>query len=167
MCTFFFKYLGLDNFCNILYIKNLFQIFFVLRKKNNQVTFLHVFHHSIMPWTWWFGVKFAAGMEREWSLSWTYLLVVKVTYGRQKKKETALNTLETPVFLNLDFCSILWNNWDHHNYLNRWGLLVFPIWQHFIHCWFLMGGRGAEKGVGYKQKTLLDEKEKSLRNHKF
>ncbi|NXW11438.1 ELOV7 protein, partial [Fregetta grallaria] len=43
------------------FIKNLFQIFFVLRKKNNQVTFLHVFHHSIMPWTWWFGVKFAAG----------------------------------------------------------------------------------------------------------
>ncbi|XP_007486429.2 elongation of very long chain fatty acids protein 7 isoform X1 [Monodelphis domestica] len=36
-------------------------IFFVLRKKNSQVTFLHVFHHTIMPWTWWFGVKFAAG----------------------------------------------------------------------------------------------------------
>lgn len=38
-----------------------FQIFFVLRKKNNQVTFLHVYHHSIMPFTWWFGVRFAAG----------------------------------------------------------------------------------------------------------
>ncbi|ELW66255.1 Elongation of very long chain fatty acids protein 7 [Tupaia chinensis] len=37
------------------------RIFFVLRKKNSQVTFLHVFHHTIMPWTWWFGVKFAAG----------------------------------------------------------------------------------------------------------
>ncbi|OWK02094.1 ELOVL7, partial [Cervus elaphus hippelaphus] len=35
-------------------------IFFILRKKNSQVTFLHVFHHTIMPWTWWFGVKFAA-----------------------------------------------------------------------------------------------------------
>ena len=38
-----------------------FQIFFVLRKKNSQVTFLHVYHHSIMPFTWWFGVKFSAG----------------------------------------------------------------------------------------------------------
>ncbi|XP_043102959.1 elongation of very long chain fatty acids protein 7a [Puntigrus tetrazona] len=36
-------------------------VFFVLRKKHNQVTFLHVFHHSIMPFTWWFGVRFSAG----------------------------------------------------------------------------------------------------------
>ncbi|XP_013373905.1 PREDICTED: elongation of very long chain fatty acids protein 7 isoform X2 [Chinchilla lanigera] len=43
------------------FIELLDTIFFVLRKKNNQVTFLHVFHHTIMPWTWWFGVKFAAG----------------------------------------------------------------------------------------------------------
>lgn len=38
-----------------------FQVFFVLRKKNSQVTFLHVYHHSIMPFTWWFGVRFAPG----------------------------------------------------------------------------------------------------------
>ncbi|NP_001181184.1 very long chain fatty acid elongase 7 isoform X1 [Macaca nemestrina] len=43
------------------FVELLDTIFFVLRKKNNQVTFLHVFHHTIMPWTWWFGVKFAAG----------------------------------------------------------------------------------------------------------
>ncbi|KAJ8380839.1 hypothetical protein SKAU_G00016170 [Synaphobranchus kaupii] len=36
-------------------------IFFVLRKKNSQITFLHVYHHAIMPFTWWFGVKFAGG----------------------------------------------------------------------------------------------------------
>lgn len=33
----------------------------MLRKKNSQVTFLHLFHHSIMPFTWWFGVRFSAG----------------------------------------------------------------------------------------------------------
>ncbi|KAL6090716.1 hypothetical protein STEG23_013593 [Scotinomys teguina] len=43
------------------FIELLDTVFFVLRKKNSQVTFLHVFHHTIMPWTWWFGVKFAAG----------------------------------------------------------------------------------------------------------
>ncbi|XP_019733636.1 elongation of very long chain fatty acids protein 7a isoform X1 [Hippocampus comes] len=43
------------------FIEMLDTIFFVLRKKNNQVTFLHVYHHSIMPFTWWFGVRFAAG----------------------------------------------------------------------------------------------------------
>ncbi|XP_013412266.1 elongation of very long chain fatty acids protein 7 [Lingula anatina] len=36
-------------------------LFFLLRKKDNQVTFLHVFHHGIMPVSWWFGVKFVPG----------------------------------------------------------------------------------------------------------
>jgi hypothetical protein len=36
-------------------------IFFVLRKKNSQVTRLHVVHHSLMPLFCWIGVKFAAG----------------------------------------------------------------------------------------------------------
>uniref|UniRef100_A0A4W3KHL5 Elongation of very long chain fatty acids protein n=1 Tax=Callorhinchus milii TaxID=7868 RepID=A0A4W3KHL5_CALMI len=43
------------------YLTVFIAIFFVLRKKNSQVTFLHVYHHSIMPFTWWFGVKFAPG----------------------------------------------------------------------------------------------------------
>ncbi|XP_022265430.1 very long chain fatty acid elongase 7 isoform X2 [Canis lupus baileyi] len=50
------------NFSIVLFsVYMCYEIFFVLRKKNSQVTFLHVFHHTIMPWTWWFGVKFAAG----------------------------------------------------------------------------------------------------------
>lgn len=36
-------------------------VFFILRKKNNQVTFLHVFHHAIMPISGWFAMKFVAG----------------------------------------------------------------------------------------------------------
>ncbi|KAK7888910.1 hypothetical protein WMY93_024470 [Mugilogobius chulae] len=37
------------------------RIFFVLRKKQGQITFLHIFHHSFMPWTWWWGVGYAPG----------------------------------------------------------------------------------------------------------
>lgn len=36
-------------------------VFFVLRKKHGQITFLHIFHHSFMPWTWWWGVGYAPG----------------------------------------------------------------------------------------------------------
>ncbi|KAK7603572.1 hypothetical protein V9T40_003571 [Parthenolecanium corni] len=35
--------------------------FFVLRKKYDQVTTLHVIHHGIMPLSVWFGVKFTPG----------------------------------------------------------------------------------------------------------
>lgn len=36
-------------------------VFFILRKKNNQITFLHVYHHSTMVPLWWIGVKWYAG----------------------------------------------------------------------------------------------------------
>ena len=43
------------------------QVIFVLRKKNEQVTFLHLFHHSVLPWSWWWGAKFGPGkMEIVW-----------------------------------------------------------------------------------------------------
>lgn len=38
------------------YIELLDTVFFVLRKKQSQITFLHVFHHSFMPWSWWWGI---------------------------------------------------------------------------------------------------------------
>ncbi|XP_069013434.1 elongation of very long chain fatty acids protein 1a [Embiotoca jacksoni] len=46
------------------YIELLDTAFFVLRKKQSQITFLHVFHHSFMPWSWWWGVSMtpAGGM---------------------------------------------------------------------------------------------------------
>jgi hypothetical protein len=36
-------------------------LFFILRKKNNQVSVLHVYHHSTMPFIWWIAVKWFAG----------------------------------------------------------------------------------------------------------
>ncbi|XP_016394983.1 elongation of very long chain fatty acids protein 4-like [Sinocyclocheilus rhinocerous] len=36
-------------------------VFFILRKKNNQLTFLHVYHHGTMIFNWWAGVKYVAG----------------------------------------------------------------------------------------------------------
>ncbi|XP_067008076.1 very long chain fatty acid elongase 7 [Anabrus simplex] len=36
-------------------------VFFVLRKKNNQVTGLHVWHHTLMPVTGWIAIRFLPG----------------------------------------------------------------------------------------------------------
>ena len=36
-------------------------LFFILRKKNNQVSVLHIYHHSTMAALWWIGVKWFAG----------------------------------------------------------------------------------------------------------
>ncbi|KAI5646317.1 GNS1/SUR4 family domain-containing protein [Phthorimaea operculella] len=33
-------------------------VFFILRKKNNQVTFLHVYHHTVMPLFSYYGVRY-------------------------------------------------------------------------------------------------------------
>ena len=38
-----------------------FQAFFILRKKNNQMTFLHIYHHGTMVFNWWLGAKYAPG----------------------------------------------------------------------------------------------------------
>jgi elongation of very long chain fatty acids protein 7 len=41
---------------------NLFlQFFFVMRKKSNHISTLHVIHHGVMPLSVWFGVKFTPG----------------------------------------------------------------------------------------------------------
>ncbi|XP_078417083.1 ELOVL fatty acid elongase 8b isoform X3 [Cetorhinus maximus] len=37
------------------------EIFFILRKKYNQITFLHVYHHGTMIFNWWAGVKYVPG----------------------------------------------------------------------------------------------------------
>ncbi len=37
--------------------------FFILRKKNGQITVLHVYHHATMFILWWVGIKwYATGM---------------------------------------------------------------------------------------------------------
>ncbi|XP_019873198.1 elongation of very long chain fatty acids protein AAEL008004-like [Aethina tumida] len=36
-------------------------IFFVMRKKNDQLSTLHIIHHGVMPMSVWFGVKFTPG----------------------------------------------------------------------------------------------------------
>ena len=43
------------------YIELLDTVFFMLRKKFNQISFLHVYHHSTMPINWWLQIKYVPG----------------------------------------------------------------------------------------------------------
>lgn len=49
----------------LFYISKLLEfvdtLFFIVRKKFKQLTFLHVYHHSTMFCFWWIGVKWVAG----------------------------------------------------------------------------------------------------------
>lgn len=47
--------------------------FFVLRKKQNQVTFLHVYHHTITALFSWMYLKYAPGMNR--NNSWVIIVI--------------------------------------------------------------------------------------------
>uniref|UniRef100_T1GRY5 Elongation of very long chain fatty acids protein n=1 Tax=Megaselia scalaris TaxID=36166 RepID=T1GRY5_MEGSC len=53
------------NLCYIYFISKLTEFadttFFVMRKKKSQITWLHVYHHSLTPIEAWILVKFLAG----------------------------------------------------------------------------------------------------------
>lgn len=56
-------------------------IFFILRKKNNQLTFLHVYHHATMIFNWWLGIKYVAGGQSFFiGLLNTFVHVVMYSY---------------------------------------------------------------------------------------
>nr|CAD7434094.1 unnamed protein product [Timema monikensis] len=52
------------------------QVFFVLRKKSNQISYLHLYHHTFMPVCSWIGVKFFAGV---------IVLILQVFFVLRKK----------------------------------------------------------------------------------
>ncbi|KAB5535949.1 hypothetical protein PHYPO_G00123750 [Pangasianodon hypophthalmus] len=64
------------------YIELLDTVFFVLRKKHSQVTFLHIFHHSFMPWSWWWGITLtpAGGMGSFHAMVNAMVHVIMYTY---------------------------------------------------------------------------------------
>jgi len=44
------------------------QVFFILRKKNSQVTFLHVYHHATMILNWWMAAKYIPVGQCKWAV---------------------------------------------------------------------------------------------------
>ncbi|XP_046861372.1 elongation of very long chain fatty acids protein 4-like [Xenia sp. Carnegie-2017] len=43
------------------YLEMLDTVFFIMRKKTNQISFLHVYHHTSVVIIWWIGIKWVPG----------------------------------------------------------------------------------------------------------
>lgn len=68
-------------------------VFFILRKKNNQVTFLHVYHHATMIINWWMAAKyvpvgqsFFVGMINSWIHTLMYIYYALAAIGPKMQK---------------------------------------------------------------------------------
>lgn len=61
------------NLCYVYYLSKLSEfadtIFFVLRKKKSQISWLHLYHHSLTPIEAWILTKFLAGKSPTYALN--------------------------------------------------------------------------------------------------
>ncbi|CAK8695632.1 unnamed protein product [Clavelina lepadiformis] len=67
--------------CWLYYFSKYLELFetvlFALRKKYNQITFLHVYHHCSIIFFWWLGMKYLAGGTCKNKLAYKNLLELK------------------------------------------------------------------------------------------
>lgn len=81
------------------------QVFFILRKKNSQLTFLHVYHHTTMIFNWWAGVKYVAGGQCEYTPTHREQLATHTAHPRACDTE--------PLYLSIAFLIGLINSLVH------------------------------------------------------
>ncbi|XP_049866229.1 elongation of very long chain fatty acids protein AAEL008004-like [Pectinophora gossypiella] len=93
-------------------------VFFVLRKKDNQVTTLHLYHHTIMPIFSWIGLRLAPGGHST-LLGWinSFVHIIMYTYylvaglGPQYQKYLWWKKYLTSIQL-IQFCIVFWHNFS-------------------------------------------------------
>jgi len=66
---------------NNKYLEFLDTFFMVIRKKNEQLSFLHVYHHVLLVWAWWFVCRFACGGDAYFgAMANSFIHVVMYSY---------------------------------------------------------------------------------------
>lgn len=143
------------------FIELLDTVFFVLRKKQGQITFLHVFHHSFMPWTWWWGVTLtpAGGMGSFHAMVNATVHVIMYTYyalsaaGPRfhkylwwKKYMTAIQltqfilvSIHISQYYFMEKCDYQVPFWIHLIWM--YGVLFFLLFSHFWVQAYIKGNR--------------------------
>ncbi|XP_075213489.1 very long chain fatty acid elongase 1-like isoform X1 [Lycorma delicatula] len=82
-----------QHVCTPCYLLELL-IFFVLRKKDNQISLLHLYHHSLTPIETWICVKFIAGSFTESEISFNDEVSPQINLN-MKTTEFEINDLHT------------------------------------------------------------------------
>jgi len=114
-------------------------MFFVLRKKNNQISFLHVYHHSTMPLLWWIGIKWTpCGQAAHAAIVNAFIHIIMYFYygvaglGPQfqkylwwKKYLTQMQLVQFMFCLCVAIYS-LWSDCDFPRWMSQ-GLIIYMI----------------------------------------
>ncbi|KAK3699160.1 hypothetical protein QZH41_011882, partial [Actinostola sp. cb2023] len=105
--------------------------FFILRKKNNQISFLHVYHHSTMVMLWWVGIKWVAGGQSFFSaLINSFIHVIMYTYYGLSVFPSLKKFLWWKKFLTqfqlLQFCTVMF-----HGIVSLKHECKFPLWMQY------------------------------------
>lgn len=159
------------------FIELLDTVFFVLRKKQSQITFLHVFHHSFMPWTWWWGVTLtpAGGMGSFHAMVNAGVHVIMYSYyglsaaGPRfqkylwwKKYMTAIQltqfvlvSVHISQYYFMDKCDYQVPLWIHLIWM--YGVLFFLLFSHFWVQAYMKGNRLPLKDHKSKQNGSTSE----------
>ncbi|KAM7534826.1 hypothetical protein Aperf_G00000108674 [Anoplocephala perfoliata] len=145
-------------------------IFFVLWCKFQLITFLHVFHHVVMPLIWWFGVKFEPGgittfhaLLNSFNHIWMYTYYALAAAGPRfypclwcKKYMTTAQILQFEIVLLHTSQLFFFKDCD---YSMNFGLLIFfctsiilLLFLHFYYQSYIKPGKlAAAKKIGEKR----------------
>ncbi|XP_046390314.1 elongation of very long chain fatty acids protein 7-like [Ischnura elegans] len=150
-------------------------VFFVLRKKLSQLTFLHLYHHSTMIFNWYLGTLYLPGGQAFFSglvnslvhvIMYTYYLLAAIGPHMQKylwwkRYLTQLQLLQF-VAVIIHLVVGLWNKCEAPAWLTIWTIgyvssLVVLFLNFYIKAYHAKGTQGHEK------ETSVD---KSVEHHK-
>lgn len=103
-------------------------MFFLLRKKNSQVSFLHVYHHTTMVCLWWIGIKWVAGGQSFLSALINSLVhVIMYTYYGMSAVQSLRKYLwwkrHLTQFQLIQFCILLC-----HGVVSLYVKCDYPLW---------------------------------------
>lgn len=145
-------------------------VFFVLRKKNNQVSFLHLYHHTLMPMLSWIAVKYSPGGQAipEGTIN-AFIHILMYGYyflaglGPQyqkylwwKKHLTSLQLIQFCIVLYLNITGLFSQNCNYPKYLN---VLVIINCTAFLYMFGMFYYKSYVKKTSRKESLQAEKKE--------